>query len=527
MLCAAVAATAACSHGGSSLLPKADTIGTLSVASATAASDPANWLAQKVCVDSSNHPVAVDPYSSSDPYGNGCAGYTERNIQQGDSVPYYRYVNPGTGGASTYWYAYSYPVTSPSGEQMYVMARQFTPQNASSSWYVNQNFYPGHTHWDMYRIQGGYVSNATTRDNSGLSQTFYGNTNGTATPYNGWVDFPTAYLSSFGTASPVILPTRGVYWEESGMSWPLPTQSTPTGGSTQTTWNLLQGYTFDSGKKMNTLVAYHQSQPQPSSTNPDNGHMEIWYFTMPYGPSRWEVWSAASCLGTTCKPTTPQQCAATGSKTFMYQGKPYTYWRTNCVDWTRTMTATSSSTLPALPIPEADMLANMHFSDDAVNTSGKAGGWTVGSNLTLSQLQSTLSGDTRSGKYPGVRYARIACTSTCSSGSALSQDVPVTSGGTFLYGAVIRGESTGQVRVTLAQVDANGNVLANTAVSSTATVTSVGDNSSCNGVVNCSTFVGARQNVTLVSGAAKLRMTIAPLTSGVKYDLSEADLGRQ
>lgn len=497
--------------------------GTMSASTGT--SVPQNWLAQKVCVDSQNKPVSVDPYSASDPYGNGCSGYTERNIQSSDTVPYYRYIDGGTGTPSRYWYAYSYPVTSPTGEQMFVMARQFTPSNVAADWYVNPAFYPGHTHWDMYRIQAGYVSNATTRDNSGFNQTFFGNTNGSATPYNGWIDFPVSYLSSFGPSAHSTFATRNVYWEQSGLSWPLPSQSAPTGGSTQTTWNLIPGYTFASGKKMNTLVNYHQSAPQPTSSNPDTGHMEVWYFTMPYGASRWEVWSAASCLASSCSSYIQNKnCAPAAPTKFPYGSTSVTYYRTNCVDWTKTMLATTTSTLPRLPIPEADMLTNIHFSNDPPGTTGRASNWTLGSGLSLAQLTSTTSTDTRGGKYPGTRYIRVACAASCSTSSSISQDVPVSSNGVYAYGVTVRAESSaGTMTVSLSQVDANGNVLANSTVVTTQSVTANGDQSSCSSsVVNCATYVGGTTPVTLLPGAVRLRETISPRTAGVSYDITQA-----
>src|SRR5690348_3229150 len=120
------------------------------------AGTPQDWLVQKVCADANDAPVPVDPYSSSDPFGNGCSGYTERDIRNADTVPYYRYVDTGSANLARDLYAYSYPVASASGEMLYVMVREFAALNRPpNNWYVNPVFYPGHTHWDTYRIEAG------------------------------------------------------------------------------------------------------------------------------------------------------------------------------------------------------------------------------------------------------------------------------------------------------------------------------------------------------------------------------------
>jgi hypothetical protein len=488
---------------------------------------PQNWLTQKVCVDFQNNVVPVDPFSTSSAFGIGCKGYSERAVRATDSLPYLRFVDPtGTGDPSTYYYANSYSVTSPGGEVMFVMDRQFTPQNRPpAQWYANQTFYPGHTHWDLYRMQDGWVSNAATRDNSGLNQTFFGNTSGVAAPYNGWVDFPFSYLGSFRSATHADMPVRDVHWEQSGLSWPLPTESAPRSRSTQTTWSLLQGYTFDSGKTMNTIVSAHQSEPQPNSANSDNGHMEIWYFTIPYGPSRWEVWSAASCLVSTCASTGHQYCRPTGARAYPYGDTEYTYYRINCVDWTRTMRALVPSFLPRLPIPETNMLANMHFSNDPIDTIGSMSNWTVQS-VGLRQSVSRLPADTNAGKDPGVRYIQAECASACS----LFQDVPIAPGA-YSFGLTGRTESsTGKLQLSLAQVDSRGEIVPASTTSVTATISSVGDSTECSpetSVVNCSTYVSGGATIVPLAGAVKLRLSVSFSTPDVPYDITEAYLGQR
>lgn len=523
-----------CGHVGRSLIPRASP--QLLSASAADVTAPENWLTQKVCVDGSNVVAAVDPFSPSDPFGNGCAGYTERNMQQSDAVPYYRYsIPPGAASLSQYWYAYAFPVTSPAGEPMFAMVRELVPQNSPPvNWYVNPTHSPAMTHWDLYRVQGGWVSNASTRDAVGLNQTFFGNSGGTATPYNGWIDFPLSFLSGLGAPASTSVPVSDRYWEQSAMPWPLPPQAPPTSSTTLTSWTLLAGYAFESGKRMNAIAVYHQSKPQPTARNPDNGHMEIWYFTMPYGPSRWEVWSAAHCLSNgSCKTNNAtQQCAPAQPQTYPYGTSSFTYYRTNCVDWTRTAVAAVPSTLPPVPIPETNLLADMHFSSDPVNTAGSASGWSVGGGLTLVQLLSTLPVDTQNGKYPGVRYVRVSCVTVCSDTSVLTQDVPLSAGGTYTFGVDARTESgSGLLQISISQIDAAGAVIAGSTASAALSITQAGSASACNAstpsVVTCGTYVGGVANLILQPGAAALRETLAPGTAGTQYDITDAYLSRQ
>lgn len=498
---------------------------------------PANWLAQKVCVDGTGSVVSVDPYTSANAFGAGCpSGLAMRNLRESDPVPYYNYYDPtSTGNPTRFRYTNAYETHGASGQTIYVMDRQFQPSNVPSNWYVKQSFYPGSTHWDTYEINNGWVSNTTTRDNNGLEQTFWGNLSGTPTPYNGWIDFPTSYFAGIASAPPAqntYVPVHNVYWEQSGLSWPTPTQSvSATSTSTQTTWKLLPGYRFDSGKTMNTLVSYHQSQPYPADTNPDHGHIEAWFFTVPYGPIRWEVWSAASCLASGCSSYIQSNCSThTATMTFPYKGANYTYYRTNCADWERgTALAASGSTVPTLPVPKANLLADFHFADDPLFTSQTATNWRVGSALFLSQQQSTASGDTQSGRFPGVRYVKLSCNVVCTSASTVSQDVAVSSGGIYSFGLEAETESSsGSVAVSLAQIDANGQVLGapHTIVQA---VNGLGDGSNCGNhprVENCALYVGDRTPVYLQSGAVRLRVTVQPLTAGITYDVTNVYLGQ-
>lgn len=192
------------------------------------------------------------------------------------------------------------------------------------------------------------------------------------------------------------------------------------------------------------------------------------------------------------------------------------------------MLAAAGSTIPLMPVPETNVLANMHFSNDPVLTSGSVSGWNTGSGLVLSQRESTSSADTGGGKYAGARYLNVQCASSCSPASTLSQDTPVNASAAYSFGFDVRTESgTGQVQVSLQQVDALGNVLAQSGPAITATIASASDGCNSSSVVLCSTYVGQRTPIALQPGAVALRETIEPLTSGVNYDIVDAYLAVQ
>jgi hypothetical protein len=520
-----------------------------------AASDPsvpANWLVQKVCVNSSNVPVLADAYeaasSGGDAYGLGCpTGDTERAITQSDPVPYYHYAYTGA-AANNQWYVYSLPNVTTSGETMYVMDRQLPPQyNQSSTWYVNQAYLPGFSHYDTYRIVNGYISNSDTRDTGGFNQIFVGNStltagssSGTATPYNAWVSFPNSFITTqpWGSSTYADFPITGFNWEQSGDAWPLTLPSVPTSLSTQTTW-YEENYTFDSGKTMNTIVSQHQSIPNPSAPNNNSNHMEIWYFTLPYGPSRWEVWTAASCAvaAGSCVSTNTIYCPNSyvgETKNFNYGSTSYPYYLTDCKDYTYSTVPASTGTQAQMPTPESNLLSNFNFATDAVGTTTTVTGWT---NSAMTITQSLSSSTIDANGHTGVRFLQSSCSATCS----LAQTYATTTGGTYAFGAqaVLEGvynatPPSGNLTVTLSQVNASGAVIGGTTTTYTQSITPIGATSACNAstgaygpaysVILCASYVGGNATVAPATGMAGLQISISPASSGTNYDISDAYL---
>jgi hypothetical protein len=491
-----------------------------------------SWLIQKVCADARGaHPI--DPFDPNDPYGDGgCpSGMVERDLLPTDALPYYRYSDL-TGATGPSAAAISLPVWDSQGGEFLMMQRSFNPDGTLV-------FDTNYSHFDTYRIGGDWISQYGTRDNGSFNATFFGVTGGSVTPYNGWTDFPaTNFLStSVATSSDLVL---GCSWELCGVSPPGVVPASPMDlPASSLQYQLLTAFPFGSmggtRKVMNTIAASHEAAPNvyPANGSSDAGHTEIWYFTVPYGPTRWEVWSAAACLLPHAENPNPPPCGTMAAgeaayvssgycsclpaadalgdcedgpttKEISYMGEAYTYVRTVCRDWSNVVPVASSSrvAVPYWPSPQANLLRNFHFSDvSASDPTDRTVGWAVPSSLTVSSAQSTALYDTtRSGDGPpsdcaagvpaGVRYVTMKCAEApC---AALSQDVPLASypavmtSGTYAFGVTARTDlggpnpagaaiptaPTGTLLVSVEQIDANGDVVGTAA--SAATSTTVG-----------------------------------------------------
>jgi hypothetical protein len=479
-----------------------------------------SWLVQKVCADAQGaHPI--DPYSPNDPYGvGGCPeGMSERDLLPTDSLPYYRFSTL-TGGNGPSASAISAAVWDPQGDELMMMQRSFTPDGTLS-------FDTNYSHFDTYRFGADWISQYGTRDNGSFNATFFGVTAGVVTPYNGWTDFPAMdFLST--TPTTVTDPVLGSSWELCG--------ATPYGAVPASTsdlplatlqYQLVTAFPFGSvggtRKVMSTIAASHDAAPSvyPANGNADDGHLEVWYFTVPYGPTRWEVWSAAACLQPHAENPHPPPCgtfaagpeayASTGycscvppagsagdcsdgptMTSISYGGTSYAYARTVCRDWSNVVPVTSPTpvAVPYWPSPQANLLRNFHFTDAVPSDpADRTLDWKVGASLAITSQQSTATYDTtRSGLGPpsdcspgapvGVRYVTMECASApC---SALAQDVPlslypaVMTSGVYAFGVTARTDAgsanppgapvpttpTGTLLVSIEQVDGNGEVVA-------------------------------------------------------------------
>ena len=97
-------------------------IGYSAAAPALGAATPpvgSDWITKDVCADSSNTPVAADPYG-------GCpAGTTERDIAEGEELPYYNHDQPDASHPNGYQRRDAYPITDLSGNPLVVSELDF------------------------------------------------------------------------------------------------------------------------------------------------------------------------------------------------------------------------------------------------------------------------------------------------------------------------------------------------------------------------------------------------------------------
>src|SRR6516225_12082071 len=121
--------------------PKGPTVATLD------SNDPMNWLVKSVCVNASGNLLTADPYG-------GCpAGSTIRKLKVGEPLPYHNLHN-----INQLQQHDTIPMPDPStGGTMVVMPFDFPPFNI-------YNLYEGSDGYDIYRVQGNWVTAPSTQD---------------------------------------------------------------------------------------------------------------------------------------------------------------------------------------------------------------------------------------------------------------------------------------------------------------------------------------------------------------------------
>jgi hypothetical protein len=527
------------------------------------------WLVQKVCADARGA-QPFDPYSAIDPWGDGgCpAGTVQRELAPTDVLPYRRYTDLTSPGAPL-GSAISVPVWDADGRAFVMMQRSFSPDGDGA-------FDTRFSHFDTYRIGADWISQYGTRDSASFNTTFFGATDGAVTPYNGWTDFPATsfLLTAWTAAADVVL---GSHWELCGLPPPGNAPSSPSGlGTGALQYRLIADFPFGSAggtrKVMHTMAANHQSAPVLASGNPDEGHAEIWYFTVPYGPTRWEVWSAADCLRPdaqpSCLPAFVGNCAdGPTTQAMPFMGVEYTYRRVMCRDWSNVVvdSAAMPAPVPYWPSPQANLLANFHFGElDPARPGSAPSQWQADPSLTVEARQSAALYDTTvggSGGAPsgcaagvpaGVRYVALACTAAGAPCGSIWQDVPLAShaqtlmSGPYAFGVTVRVDPAaggapapmGTLTLTLEQVDAGGTAVAGvtnasvTAIVGPAVASNVASPDPTvqqhltESVVLSSAYVQTTASIVIDPRTAALRLRITPQSPGVTFDLIDASLAR-
>ncbi len=467
------------------------------------------YLSQEICVDANGNVYSDDPISCR-------SGTTPQPIGTGQKLPYYRIDQIGQQRHD------SFPVESANGvtkgRTVFLNPFIFNIGSAQAPNYSAFSTWAGDG-YDLYEIKNSLVSAGETRDGGGFSQTFCGLYDGGTGPYNGWVFFPETFLSanSAGSDSAGTFSIYDDYWELSGISWSQACSTSPTSYSqTITSWNYLTGFSFggingNPTKTLNTLQAIAVYY----SSDPDSGHLEVFYFTEAYGITRWEVWTPIQ------ENPTAQQGQCNGTTTWSYRGN--TYIVTACRDWSAVVMQ-SPAAPPVTPLPDLNLVSDFHF-DSGI------GGWKCAGNGSEGPISCSLQVskhvlDTINGSG-GVRYLATDCGGNCNSGEEIYQDIPVSGNFqnalTYAYGATVRSEnSVGQeIQISVSQVNSNHSVIAGAPVYSfTATVQNTeqtycgtAPSSSCDSLVLASNFYSSTAALSLNRNAAYIRVSLEPLTT--------------
>jgi hypothetical protein len=296
-----------------------------------------DYLIQKVCIDPAGRVLAVDPYSC--PVGD-----TLRPLEPDEALPYHRFDQPAPGRPEGLQRRDSYPVRTAGGREIVVATFDHAPFGA---------FKPDRDGYSVYVVRDGWVSSEGTRAGGHDGTTFFG---AGCKPYNGWVFFPVAALDarliSPGSAQ---MPIRGVHWEKNGEPFPGPC---PTAYRTDvvTSWQPLPAFQFGGigGNPVKTLPAVlsvHGFTRKPGFLA--RGHLEVFFFTRLYGPTRWESWAPAQRYE--LDPGLHRRAALAGERCVGPAQNTYRgvlFYRIACRDWTDVVVPPRPEAPPFWPVPE-------------------------------------------------------------------------------------------------------------------------------------------------------------------------------
>lgn len=415
--------------------------------------DPMDWLIQHVCADAADKPIPTDPYG-------GCpAGTHERRLALGEDLPYYRHDQPGPNGNHPFGFqrhdayplidrhyggvisvnAYDFDIVGPYGN--------FSPSSGDG--------------FDIFRVAGGYATGGGTRDGGGFSSTFFG---ADCKPWDGWTFFPVHFLKELapGASGRVASPIHGVYWEQNGEAWPGKCEIGGKGFSATTlsVWSfepnhLFSGFRGTKPKRIDAIVSTHGLPDPPGSHKVF--HMERFYFTDLYGPTRWETWVPAS-------ENPPPQMTCGGDTEMTFGGIDFVLL--SCRDWSVVEPLRPPQPAPPWPIPESNVLSNWHFTNDSLAPWRLEGENATNPAVQTALLNSTTAVDIRhSQNKAGVRYLSINCVAAeTGCGVTLFQDldrdkIPPVRRMDFGFSGVMGDLSEGEVEVALLQTDASGKEL--------------------------------------------------------------------
>ncbi len=473
-----------------------------------------DWLIQHVCADAHDKPAPVDPYA-------GCpAGTQERRLKINETPPYYRHDEPGQKNDHPLGFQRhdAYPII----DRHYggvVSANDFDFDYSEPYGVVHPGDGDG---YDVYRVANGWVTGGDTRDGGGYSQSFFG---ADCKAFGGWVFFPVNFLRELrpGAQGRTMAPIRGSYWEQAGLPWPgRCEQGEGFSTSTLTTWSFSPGHEFGGlgggkSKRIDAIAATHGWTLPPNSPV-GRFQLERIYFTDLYGATRWEAWIS----NLEKPPSVATNCS--GPTEMLYEGNIYTL--VACRDYSHTEINDPPRPHTPWPYPEANVLADWHF------TNGEISPWSLqGGVMSAERMNSRTEADTKFApggleRGAGVRYLQLSCPENAHDCGSLHQDIPVADlpkANSYDYGfsGAVAGGGDGVIDVSLSQRDAQGRSLWEDRF--TAHVPNHYRNWTVrDSVYNASSvFLKTAPAFVLKPGAVALRLSLSP-TTAKRYDILDA-----
>lgn len=299
-------------------------------------SSTVDFFVQDVCLGASGEVLTLSPASPL------CS--SRRNLKPGESLPYHKHDQRGNN-------------TDPQSVNGYQRSDSF-PSNDGLSTVQTFDFgvggatfgiKDGNDGFNVYETRGGYASLVATQDATGgiqffLSPTCTKDASGFKDINDSWIIAPNVLSSGLTGATTSLLKIEknittcpSLQYDKSLTFWDVPSGKL--------------GYT--SGDTLNTLLSYHYSHPSVAESD----HLEKFFFTDEFGPTRWERWE---------RPNTPyhsneKERSETQALTGTCNGPSETsdgvssWYRVDCREWTKIIETTkpepaqdwsSSSVLP-------------------------------------------------------------------------------------------------------------------------------------------------------------------------------------
>lgn len=418
-------------------------------AAAAAADTPMDYMVQQVCDNGSGGHTSADPIT--------CPS-TARKLKIGEGLPYHKWDGPTA--ATARQISDSYPIAEIGGKFRVVQTFFFDSQGANFVEPVFDGGAPpptyGKTAYDLVGADGSYVAYAGTYDPGRGWQPSFHDSNCSLS--DSWLIAPKALTLPFGQGT-----------ASSTLQLAAPQCPTVTSfGTALTVWNSYPNVTYESGKTLSSIKAWHFAGNSLNSTG-----IEEFYYTKQYGKTRWEAWSS-----TVSGPnTTVLAHCPTGTSNGVSQYAQTTYYLVDCHDWSNVVASPSGDWDPAAswhvdPLYYSfNLLKNTHM--QCVNGSGiavdcGAGGtcqtfapWQLLGTLALSYDQA-LQGATTT-----ANCAAKVSAGSVTSGESVYQDVltvPTYPNYTFGTALWLPAGGKASATVTLFQVNAGGTILSQTNV---------------------------------------------------------------